>query len=191
VSEAACARYYATGGSLPDNSQSPKAVSAEDKEAVPKKTLVGRAVHTTKKAVAFIKEGIHHYWLGSKLLALNVRTAFNIAVRLKNGHTLTVRRLLSERLCAVCVCGRGRVCANNERNCCTILFDHAATREATHDQDDGRPVPAGPLCGVRDRALHGVFAADRPQDFPQHAALDLPGKLAPGARPAHFLRSLP
>ncbi|ELR16119.1 LETM1like protein [Acanthamoeba castellanii str. Neff] len=91
VSEAACARYYATGGSLPDSNQSPKAVSAEDKEAVPKKTLVGRAVHSTKKVVTFIKEGIHHYWLGSKLLALNVRTAFNIAVRLKNGHTLTRR----------------------------------------------------------------------------------------------------
>lgn len=187
MSEAACARYYATGGSLPDSNQSPKAVSAEDKEAVPKKTLVGRAVHSTKKVVTFIKEGIHHYWLGSKLLALNVRTAFNIAVRLKNGHTLTVRGLLSAsvRVLSWCVCGRAWVCANNERNCCTTFFI-AATREATHDQDDGRPVPTGPLCGVRDRALHGVFAADRPQDFPQHAALDLPGNLL-GAPP--ILRS--
>jgi len=75
----ACARLYAT-----DDGHKPL------KEAAPKKTLVGRVVSVTKRAINATKEGIHHYWLGSKLLALNVRTAFGIVVRVTKGHTLTV-----------------------------------------------------------------------------------------------------
>jgi len=76
----ACARLYAT-----DDGHKPL------KEAAPKKTLVGRVVSVTKRAINATKEGIHHYWLGSKLLALNVRTAFGIVVRVTKGHTLTRR----------------------------------------------------------------------------------------------------
>ncbi|KAL6048798.1 Mitochondrial proton/calcium exchanger protein [Balamuthia mandrillaris] len=38
-----------------------------------------------------IREGISHYWLGTKLLVLNVRTAMGLAIRLTKGHTLTRR----------------------------------------------------------------------------------------------------
>lgn len=81
-------RYLSTAAPPPDSDKSKELATTQDNEKP--RTLFGRINHLTKRLVTLTKETIHHYWLGSKLLALNTRTAFGIAMRLTQGHTLTV-----------------------------------------------------------------------------------------------------